>query len=317
MASRGDTAKAADELVESFHQGDEARAREAVARLGADAEAWLARSLESPDARLRRAAVFGLGVLGGASNLRRLERQLVIEEARADLDGKAVAEVVTQSLGELHEAETRGSLTRRLEQLTRGAPGASELYTLAHALWKRRHPELLPVVEQAIRTLTPSVSGPLQGLQVLLSKSPESLSEWAGDASVALADKTRVLTVLESDLPEAWLPSLAAFIPSSLSDSSTSAREYVECLLSVLLAHSERVLPCLPDDAQTRLRSLALGLLGSQDPDLSLRSAIILQSVGLPEDAEVIEAHRPQDSIGAKAFDDAARALRPSKPTSH
>ncbi|WP_163871000.1 hypothetical protein [Myxococcus eversor] len=317
MASRGDTEMAADELIEAFHQGDESRAREAVSRLGSDAESWLARSLESPDARLRRAAVFGFGVLGGDSNLRRLERQLVIEEARADLDGKSVAEVVTQALGELHEAEARGSLTRRLERLTRGAPGASELYTLAHALWKRRHPELLPVVEQALRKLTPSVSGPLQGLHVLLSKSPESLREWAGDASVALADKTQVLAILEADLPEAWLPSLSAFIPSSPSDSSASEREYAECLLAVLLAHRERLLPNLPDNARTRLRVLSLGLLGSQDPDLSLRSAILLQSVGRPEDVAAIEAHRPQDSVGARVFDDAAHALHSSKPTPH
>lgn len=317
MASRGDTAKAADELVEAFHQGDEARAREAVFRLGADAETWLARSLESPDARLRRAAVFGLGVLGGASHFRRLEQQLVIEEARADLDGKSVAEVVTQALGELHEAEARGSLTRRLERLTRGAPGASELYTLAHALWKRRHPDLLPAVERSLRKLTPSVSSPLQGLHVLLSKSPESLSEWAGDASVALTDKATVLAVLEADLPDAWMPSLVAFIPPSLSDSRASAREYAECLLAVLLAHRERVLPNLPDDARTRLRTLALEMLGSQDPDLSLRSAILLQSVGRPEDAAAIEAHRPHDSVGARAFDEAARALRSSKPAPH
>jgi len=317
MPLRGEAAKAADSLVEAFQQGDEVRAREAVSRLGPGAEAWLVRSMESPDAALRRAAAFGLGVLGGASNLRRLEQQLVSEEARGDLEGKSVAEVVTQALGELREAEARGGLTRRLERLTRGAPGASELYTLAHALWKRRHPELLPVVEQALRKLPSPVSNPLQGLHVLLSKRPESLRDWAGDASVALADKTRVLAVLEADLPDAWLPSLAAFIPSSISDSSASAREYAECLLAVLLAHRERVLPSLPGDARTKLRSLALGMLGSQDPDLSLRSAILLQSVGRPEDAAAIEAHRPQDSVGARAFDEAAHALRSSKPPPH
>jgi hypothetical protein len=42
----------------------------------------------------------------------------------------------------------------------------------------------------------------------------------------------------------------------------------------------------------------------------SLRAAVVLKLVGLPEDAALIEAHRPAEPILAKVFDDAARALR-------
>jgi hypothetical protein len=44
----------------------------------------------------------------------------------------------------------------------------------------------------------------------------------------------------------------------------------------------------------------------------------LLQYIGHPEDAAVIEANRPEDSVGARAFDDIARALRnrPNQPLS-
>jgi hypothetical protein len=42
----------------------------------------------------------------------------------------------------------------------------------------------------------------------------------------------------------------------------------------------------------------------------SLRAAVVIKLVGKPEDAALIEAHRPAEPILAKVFDEAARALR-------
>ncbi len=316
MTSTPDVARAQEELAEAFRQGDEARSRALIARLGRsprEVRATLESMLEAADARLRQAAAFGLGELGGAASRRRLEQQLATEEARGDYDGASVAEAITQALGRIEEAGARASLVKRLERLTAGKPAPSEVYTVVYALWKRRHPDLLPAVGRSLERLSPPVSGALQGLHLLLAKPPEELRAWTCDSSIPVEHKAQVLAVLEAELPDALLSVLPAFISMAhalVTGDASSGNSYCECLLSVLLAHREQALPALPEEALATLRAVALRLVGAGDPDCSLRAAILLQHIGRPEDAAVIEAHRPADSVAARAFDKAIRALR-------
>jgi hypothetical protein len=319
MTSTVDIARAQEELTEAFQQGDEVRSRALLSRLGRnprEVRATLESMLESTDARVRQAAAFGLGELGGAASTRRLEQQLATEEARGDHDGASVVEAITQALGRLEEAGARASLVKRLERLTTNRPSPSEVHTVVYALWKRRHPELLPAVARGLERLPFPAAGALKGLHVLLEKQPEELRAWVHDSSVPVEHKAQVLAVLEEEVPDALLPVLPAFIStahalvSGATGQERTVSTYCECLLSVLLAHRERVLPALPSEALEALRTLALRLLAATDPDCSLRAAILLQHIGRPEDASVIEAHRPADSIAGKAFDEAAHALR-------
>jgi hypothetical protein len=48
----------------------------------------------------------------------------------------------------------------------------------------------------------------------------------------------------------------------------------------------------------------------SRDISCSYFAGILLQFVGAPEDIALLEAHRPEDPILAKVFDEAAQALR-------
>ena len=319
MTSMSEAARVQEELVEAFRLGDEARVRALLSRLGQgprQVRQVLESLLEAPDALRRQAAVFGLGELGEASSTKRLEQQLAAEEARGNRDGAAVAEVIIQALGRIKEAGARASLVTRLERLASGSPSPAEVYTAVYALWKQRHPGLLSAVRRALQKVAPPASDALQGLCVLLEKSPDELGAWAADPSVPLAHKTQVLTVLEAEIPDALLPTLSAFIflAHSLTRQAASgegtAGNYWECLLSVLLAHGEQVLPVLPEESRETLRAVARDLVASRDPDCSLRAAVLLRHIGRPVDAAIIEAHRPSDSIGASAFDDAARALR-------
>ncbi len=304
-----------DELVEAFRLGDEARTRALLPRLGPgprQVRAALESLLGSPESLRRQAAAFGLGELGEASSTGRLEQQLAIEEAHGGPEGAAVAEVITQALGRIKEAGARASLVKRLERLTAGAPSPAQVYTLVYALWKQRHPDLLPAVRRGLQSLAPPASDGLRGLCMLLEKSPDALRAWVADLSVPLSHKTQVLTVLDAEVPEALLPTFPAFISLAqrAADGEGTAGGYWECLLSVLLAHREQVLPTLSAEARETLRTVVIELVASRDPDCSLRAAVLLQDIGRPEDASVIEAHRPEDSIGAHAFDEAARALR-------
>lgn len=315
MTSTLDIARAQAELTEAFHQGDEARALALLSQLGRnprEVRATLESMLTAADARFRQASAFGLGELGGAASTRRLEQQLAIEEARGDPDGASVAEAITRALGRIEETDARASLVKRLERLAAGRPSPSELYTVVYALWKRRHPELLPAVTRSLERLPLPAAGALRGLHVLLEKPPEELRAWAQDPSISVEHKAQVLAVLEEEVPDALLPVLPAFISTAhaLVIGERTVGSYCECLLSMLLAHRERVLPALPSEARETLRTVALRLLASTDPDCALRSAILLQHIGRPEDASNIEAHRPADPIAARAFDAAALALR-------
>ncbi|WP_309891157.1 hypothetical protein [Archangium sp.] len=307
-----------EELVDACAWGEEDRARELVSRFRAEpmTRVVLEAMLQEPDATTRQAAVFGLGELGGAASALRLEQQLVLEEAQGDYDGDSVVEEVIRALGRIEAEGARAALVRKLERLVTAGSKPGNMNSVAHALWKRRHPDLLPVIRQSLSQLDPKVSGSLQGLLVLLEKTPDELQAWARDPSVTLEYKTRVVTVLDADLPEALLTTLSSFISAASASSEEAVSQtgeasyYCNRLFTLLLLYKEQVIPALSEETRSELRTLARRLVASVDPNCSLGAAVVLESVGLPEDAPLLETHRPAEPILAKVFDDAARALR-------
>jgi hypothetical protein len=319
MAQRDNVTQWRNELVEAFNEGDEARARALISQLGArKARPLLEDMLEDPGALVRQVAAFGLGELGGAASARRLERQLALEEARGDYDGAAVVEALTQALGRVQGASARTSLTRRLERLVAdGRPEPADLNDVACALWRKRHPDLIPVVRQGLEQLTLPAPTALHGLFVLLEKSPEELRAWAADSSVPVELKGEVLTVLTEEIPEALVSTLPAFISSArpLVDTAVkhkgAASSYYVDLFSLLLLRPERLLPRLPEAVRSELRDLARRLvMATSSLKCSLQAAVLLKHLGHPEDAALLEAHRPAEPALAKVFDDAAQVLR-------
>ncbi|MFY0527697.1 hypothetical protein ACN28I_32635 [Archangium gephyra] len=316
MAREMDVKQWREELVSACRFGEEARVRALVRQPGPrKARALLESMLEEDEGLVRQAAVFGLAELGGAASARRLEQQLVREEARGDRDGDSVAEAITQALGALAETGARASLVRRLERLAAGKPDLGDVNTIARALWHKRHPELLPVVRRSLETLALSELSSLGGLLVLLEKSPGELQTWAADSSVPVELKTEVLTVLEEDVPETLVPAVLAFISTAHAllrgAVNREVSYYCERLFILLLRHRERLLPLLPPESRAELREAArrrveaFALHGG-----SLRAAVLLQYVGQVEDADLLLAHRPAEPILAKVFDDATAALR-------
>ncbi len=311
-----------EELVSAYGFGDEEQARALVRQPGPrKARALLEAMLDEEDGPVRQAAVFGLGVLGGAASVRSLEHQLVREEARGDYDGDSVAEAITQTLGNIREAGARASLVRRLERLATAtaAPDLGDVNTLARALWHKRHPELLPVVRRNLEALALSEMNSLRGLLVLLENSPEALQAWATDSSVPVERKTEVITVLEEEVPETLVPALLAFISEAhaLLARTVSHQDepidFHERLLTLLLEHREHLLPRLPAATRSELRTVARTLVATDLLNCAIRAAVLLRYVGLPEDADLLMAHRPEDSTLAAVFDDAARLLRRQK----
>ncbi|WNG42946.1 HEAT repeat domain-containing protein [Archangium minus] len=304
------------ELVDACKYGEEAHAHALVLQPGPrKARALLEGMLEDPDALVRQAAAFGLGELGGAASARRLEQQLPLEESRRNHDGASVVEAITQALSRIEEAGSRATLVRRLQRLTPGKATLSEVNPLARALWRRHHPDLIPIVRKAVEQLALSELNSLQGLQLLLEKSPQELRAWVQDTSVPVKHKTEVLTVLEEEVPEAWVPTLSAFISTAetLLDTAVShndeAAYYCERLL-ILLLHQERVISALPPEVRTRLHTVARRLLAATSLNCATRAANMLAKIGRPEDAALLVAHRPAEPILAKSFDEAAHVLR-------
>jgi HEAT repeat protein len=305
-----------DALVAAYKDGEEARARSLVLQSGPrKARALLEAMLEDSDALVRQAAAFGLGELGGTSSARRMEQQLALEEARSDSDGASVVEALTEALGRLKAAGARAALVRRLQRLPPGKNLLSEVNPLARALWRNRHPELLPPIRGALKRLTLAELNSLHGLLLLLERTPEELHAWAADAAVPLEHKTEVLTVLEEEVPDAWVPTLGAFIAAAhaLLEPAISqdgeAAYYCERLLILLLVQ-ERLLSALPTEALSTLRTVARRLLAATSLNCSVRAADMLGLIGRPEDAGLLETHRPAEPILARVFDEVAQALR-------
>ncbi|HLL06581.1 MAG TPA: hypothetical protein VK539_38775 [Myxococcaceae bacterium] len=319
MARKVDIAKVQEGLVQAFKQGDEAQARLLVAQLGSDprqGRVVLDAMLKEPSGIVRQAAAFGLGELGGEASIRRLEQQLAIEEARGDYDGEAVAEEISRALGRIEDVRARESLMRRLERLTAAKQEYSDVYEIARALWKRRHADLLPAVKRSLERISLPAPHGLHGLLVLLEKSPADLGAWAQDPAVPVEYKTRALVVLAEDVPDTLIGILPSFISMAhlWVETAVSQRggpaSFCESLFSLLIAHQERILPALPEEARVKLRMIAQSLIAAVSLNCSIRAAVMLKLVGRPEDAVILEAARPDDPTLAKVFTDAARALR-------
>jgi hypothetical protein len=308
------------ELVDAFHWGEEERARSLVVTLRAarprEARAALDEMLESPEAKVRQAAAFALGAWGGPSSIRRLEQQLVLEEARGDDDGSSVVQVILQALGQLKNASARAALVRKLNRLVTGTPEQTDVNDLAYALWRKRHPELIPAVRSALQRVSPPTARALRALLHLLESAPQELIAWVEDGAVPLEDKTEVLTVLDEDVPaelEHLLPSLSSLARAVIDVAATqdgAENEFCERLLTLLLLHRERLFPALPPESRSALRDVARRLVAAPAALRSIGAAVTLQYVGQREDADLLEAHRPQDEVLGKVFDDAAHALR-------
>lgn len=308
------------ELVDACSWGEEERAREVVSRFGTESSARgaLEAMLEDSDALVRQAAVFGLGVLGGSASARRLEQQLALEEAREDYDGDSVVEEIIRALGRIEDADARRALVRKLERLAAAGPEPRDVNPVATALWKRRHPDLLPILRRSLDQMDPKDWGLLEGLHVLLEKTPDELHAWARDPSISVERKTRVVTVLDAELPLTLAATLPSFISaaSSLVEEGVSqegeASRYCDRLFSLFLLYKEQVFPSLPEEVRAELRTLARRLVASVDPSCSLGAAVVLKHVGRPEDAELLDAHRPAEPALANVFDEASRVLRGS-----
>lgn len=318
MSHTMNTVQLKDELIDACMWGEDTRARELISRFGAEpkARALLEEMLQEDDARARQAAVFGLGELGGAAGVSRLEQQLTLEEARGDYDGESVVEEIIRTLGRIEDTGARAALLRKLERLAATEPELSDVNVVTQALWKRRHPDLLSTVRRSLAQLDPKAHGCLPGLLVLLEKTPDELRAWVHSPRVSVGDRTRVITVLDADLPDDLLPTLPSFISaaSALLEQAASqkgeAASYCDRLFVLFLRYKERVLPALPEETRSELRTLTRSLVPAVSPNCSFGAAALLQYMGLPEDAAVIDANRPEDSVGAEAFDAIARALR-------
>jgi hypothetical protein len=308
------------ELVDAFRLGDEEQARGLVATQREaqprQVRAVLEEMLESPDGRARQAAAFALGELGGPASTKRLEQQLVLEEARGDHDGSSVAQVITQVLGQLKSASARAALVRKLKRLASGTPDQSDVNDVTHALWRKRHPELIPTIREVLQRIALPTARALHALLRLLENSPAQLSAWIEDGAVPLSDKTEVLTVLDEDMPaelECVIPSficVAQTVIDVAAEQDGTENEFCERLVTLLLLHRERLFPSLPSDARSALRQVARRLVAAPEAIRSIGAAVTLEYVGQREDAELLETHRPQDDVLGKVFDDAANVLR-------
>jgi hypothetical protein len=272
--------------------------------------------LVAPDILVRQAAAFGLGELGGPASTRLLEQQLVLEETRGDADGASVAEAITQALGRIKEVSARAPLVRRLRHLTVRKADLAEVNAVARALWRKRHPELLAAVRKALEQRPLPSPNALHGLLVLLEKSPQELRQWAHEPSVPVEHKTAVLTVLEEEVPDAWTSTLPAFISTAHAlltpavSQDGEAANFCERLFILLMLHQEQLLATLAEEACAQLRTVARRLVSARSLNCSFQAALLLRFVGKPEDVAILEAHRPEDPVGARAFDEVAQTLR-------
>jgi len=252
MPQKKPTAKVQEELVEALHCGDEARAARpprATSEQPRQARALLGAMLSSPDARVRQAGAFGLGELGGSANAKLLEQQLELEETREDYDAASVAEAITAALGRIEDASARAGLLRRLGRLVAKSPDAGEVGSLARALWRRRHPELLPALREALGRVPSPAAGPLRALQVLLEKTPEALRAWAIDPAVPVGGQDGSARGAGGGRARGAAHGAAAFITiaSAVAPTATAERGaasyYCDRLFSLLILHQERALP--------------------------------------------------------------------------
>ena len=312
------------ELVDAFHRGEQERARTLVAALREAqprrVQSVLERMLQSPDGKVRQTAVFGLGELGGSSNARLLDQQLLLEESRGDHDASSVVQVITQTLSLLESSSARTTLVRRLTRLASGSPEGADVDDLTYALWRKRHPELLPAVRGALERIAPPASDGLRALLRLLESSPGELRVWIEDESVPVEQKTKVLTVLDEEVPDELVllfPSFIFLARSIIEMASTrkgQERRFCDRLFTLLLLHRERLLPALPPEARAVLREVALRMVAAPAAVRIIRAATLLAYVGQREDADLLAEHKPRDEVLGRVYEEAAEVLRKLPP---
>lgn len=320
MAREVDWEKWRSELVDAFHWGEQDRVRTLVVTLREvqprRVQSVLEQMLQSPDGKVRQAAAFGLGELGGPSNARRLEQQLLLEESRGEHDASSVVQVITQTLSQLKNSSARTALVRRLTRLAAGSPEGADVDDLTYALWRKRHPELLPAVRGALERMAPPASEGLRALLRLLESSPEELRVWIEDESVPVEQKTKVLTVLDEEVPDELVPLLPSFIflaRSILEVASTrkgQERRFCDRLFTLLLLHRERLLPALVPQARAVLREVALRMAVAPETVRIIKAATLLEYVGQREDAQLLAEHKPQDEVLGRVYEEAIEVLR-------
>ncbi|WNG40452.1 hypothetical protein F0U60_47175 [Archangium minus] len=308
------------ELVDAFHWGEQERARTLVATLREAqprrAQRVLEHMLQSPDGKVRQAAAFGLGELGGSTSAKRLEQQLLLEESRGDHDASSVVQVITQTLSHLKSASARATLVRRLNRLAAGKPVASDVDDLTYAIWRKRHPEMIHAVREALERIAPPASEGLQALLRLLESSPEQLRAWIEDESVPVEQKTKVLTMLDEEVPDELVPLLPSFIflaGSIIEVASTrkgQERRFCDRLFTLLLLHRERLFPALPFKARTVLREVARSMAAAPEAIRIIKAATLLEYVGHREDADLLAEHKPRDEVLGRVYEDAVEVLR-------
>jgi hypothetical protein len=320
MAREVDWEQWRSELVDAFHWGEQERARTLVAALREAqprrVQSVLERMLQSPDGKVRQAAAFGLGELGGPSSARRLEQQLLLEESRGGHDASSVVQVITQTLSQLESSRARTTLVRRLTRLAAGEPEGSDVDDLTYALWRKRHPELIPAVREALERIAPPASDGLRALLRLLESSPEELRAWIDDESVPVEQKTKVLTVLDEEVPDELvfvLPSFIFLARALMEVASTrkgQERRFCDRLFTLLLLHRERLLPALLPQARAVLREVALRMAVAPETVRIIKAATLLEYVGQREDAQLLVEHKPQDEVLGRVYEEAVEVLR-------
>jgi len=315
-----------DGLRDAFRFGEDKRLDEFVSQLSASprlANKLLDEMLSSPDASERSPAAFVLGKLGGARSLRRLKEQLAIEEAREDYDGSSVIEVITAALGHLKEAGSRSVLVRRFQRLLSGTPQEIDVNDLCYALWRKRHPELIPILRSAMEHFPAGRFPALDALLRLIETPPEKLVPWVMDPSVPLLPKRKLLTILDEELPRDFVPVMVALISvaDSLGDAPVTQRrgdapDYCERLFITLMLHSDWVLSALPEATRATLLAVSRRCVASINPSCALRAVWTLAYVGGLEDIPLIQAHFPESPIISEAYEEALQLLRSRFPPS-
>ncbi|HYO65147.1 MAG TPA: hypothetical protein VEU33_03610 [Archangium sp.] len=320
MAREIDLEQWRSELVDAFHWGDQERARSLVVTLREAqprrVHGVVEQMLQSPDGKVRQAAAFALGELGGPASARRLEQQLLAEESRGDFDASSVVQVITQALSQIESASSRATLVRRLNRLAAGSPEGSDVDDVVYALWRKRHPELIPAVGGALDRIVPPASEGLQALLRLLENSPEELRVWIEDGSVPVEQKTKVLTVLDEEMPEELvpvLPSLIFLAGSMIEVASTNKgqeRRFCDRLFNLLLLHREHLLSPLSAKARAVLREVARRMVAAPETVRIIKAATLLEYVGQRVDADLLAEHKPQDEVPGRVYEEAIGVLR-------
>ncbi|HYO58417.1 hypothetical protein [Archangium sp.] len=183
-----------------------------------------------------------------------------------------------------------------------------------------RHPELLPAVRGALERIAPPASEGLRALLRLLESSPEELRVWIEDESVPVEQKTKVLTVLDEEVPDELVPLLPSFIflaQSIIEVASTrkgQERRFCDRLFTLLLLHRERLLPALPPKARAVLREVARRMVAAPETVRIIKAATLLEYVGHREDADLLAEHKPQDEVLGRVYEEAVEVLRKLPP---